>query len=233
MKQRIQGIVIGLLLGSLVFFGSTAIALTGTRTLEATYHDIRLVINGDEVIPRDANGNIVEPFIINGTTYMPIRAVATAFGLETYWDGPNWTAYLGKMGGNLVNPTLKWGDAVHIGSPIGRTRTLTDNYGNVYTEAYALQHYAGEDTYQVLLNMRYSRFRATIFVESGETDPGSASVIITADGNTIFEAPTITKTSNPIFVDIDVTGCNDFKIFVSHFGWAPPEIYIANAGFYQ
>ena len=39
------------------------------RTIEANYMGIKLVIDGQEVTPKDASGNVVEPFTSNGTTY--------------------------------------------------------------------------------------------------------------------------------------------------------------------
>jgi hypothetical protein len=38
-----------------------------------------LLIDKQTFIPKDANGNIVETFIYNGTTYVPIRAISEAF----------------------------------------------------------------------------------------------------------------------------------------------------------
>ena len=42
-------------------------------TIEATYSNIKISVNGEIVTPRDANGNVVEPFIYNGTTYLPCQ----------------------------------------------------------------------------------------------------------------------------------------------------------------
>ena len=42
----------------------------------------------------DANGNYVEPFIIDGTTYLPVRGIASALGLNVGWDGATKTVLL-------------------------------------------------------------------------------------------------------------------------------------------
>ncbi|MBQ9976669.1 MAG: hypothetical protein IJP16_09160 [Clostridia bacterium] len=54
------------------------------RSVKATldYNDIKICIDGNYITPKDAGGNVVEPFIINGTTYLPVRAVASALGKE-------------------------------------------------------------------------------------------------------------------------------------------------------
>ena len=53
-------------------------ASTGTVTKELSYSDIKITLDGEELIPSDANGNYVEPFIIDGTTYLPVRGIASA-----------------------------------------------------------------------------------------------------------------------------------------------------------
>ena len=64
-----------------------ALAATGSRTVQVDYSDIKLVINGETVTPRDGDGNVVEPFTIDGTTYLPVRAVANALGMDVSWNG--------------------------------------------------------------------------------------------------------------------------------------------------
>jgi len=54
--------------------------------IEAVYNDISLMINGSKITPADANGEIVEPFIYNGTTYLPVRAVSEALNKDVDWN---------------------------------------------------------------------------------------------------------------------------------------------------
>jgi hypothetical protein len=55
------------------------------KKLEAYYKDIKLEINGAIVVPKDANGKVVDPFIVDGTTYLPARALAQALGCDVSW----------------------------------------------------------------------------------------------------------------------------------------------------
>ena len=64
-----------------------ALAATGSRNVRVDYSDIKLVINGETVTPKDGDGNVVEPFTIDGTTYLPVRAVANALGMDVSWNG--------------------------------------------------------------------------------------------------------------------------------------------------
>ena len=71
-----------------------ALAATGSRNVRVDYSDIKLVINGETVTPKDGDGNVVEPFTIDGTTYLPVRAVANALGMDVSWNGNTHTVTL-------------------------------------------------------------------------------------------------------------------------------------------
>ena len=71
-------------------------ATTGTKTAELAYRGIKITLNDEEITPRDATGSVVEPFIIDGTTYLPVRAVSDALGLNVEWDGANFTVKLSE-----------------------------------------------------------------------------------------------------------------------------------------
>lgn len=84
-----------------VLTGGTALAAnTVYRTITVQYSGIKLVVDGVEVTPQDANGTTVEPFIYNGTTYLPVCAVGEAIGKQVTWDGGSQTVYLGEAPGS-------------------------------------------------------------------------------------------------------------------------------------
>ena len=95
MKKKPLTLLLALAL-SLGMFTMGALAASGTRTLEVTFKDIKLVVDGTEVVPKDAAGNVVEPFVYNGTTYLPVRAVGEALGKGVTWDGNTNTVYIGN-----------------------------------------------------------------------------------------------------------------------------------------
>lgn len=49
--------------------------------------DITIRYNGQVFQATDVNGTPVYPLIINGTSYLPVRAVSSIAGLEVAWDG--------------------------------------------------------------------------------------------------------------------------------------------------
>lgn len=86
MKKSLRALIALLCLGGLLVTVVLA-AGTYTKTLTAYYQDIKLTINGQTVEPKDVNGNVVDPYIVDGTTYLPVRAVSEALGKQVDWDG--------------------------------------------------------------------------------------------------------------------------------------------------
>ncbi len=96
MKKRLQGLIAGVLIGAMLTSG-VVFAKNIHETINAVYMNVKLVIDGEEITPKDANGNIVEPFIYNGTTYLPVRAIGEAFNKDVHWDGETATVYVGDI----------------------------------------------------------------------------------------------------------------------------------------
>ncbi len=90
--------VIALSFVLILALGLSVFATNGSKTAELFYRDIKITLNGKEITPKDANGNTVEPFIIDGTTYLPVRGVAGALGLDVEWDSSTNTVILKEKG---------------------------------------------------------------------------------------------------------------------------------------
>lgn len=92
MKDRIIGIFLGILIGTMFMTSAAAVSQTVQKTL--LYNNLKITLDGVEVIPKDANGVYVEPFAIDGTTYLPVRAISNALGLGVDWDQKTSTVIL-------------------------------------------------------------------------------------------------------------------------------------------
>lgn len=85
MKKTIKGYILGFL---------TAVILVGGATYAA--QTVRIVLNGTELVPTDVTGKRVDPILVDGTTYLPVRAIADALGLNVGWDEATYTVSLDK-----------------------------------------------------------------------------------------------------------------------------------------
>lgn len=97
MKHNAKMFLSGMLvMALLVAMTLSVFSASQTKTIEISYGDISIVVDGKQIEPKDGAGNPVAPFISDGTTYLPVRAVANALGKEVSWDAATKTVYLGK-----------------------------------------------------------------------------------------------------------------------------------------
>ena len=166
LNEKLKGIAIGLLIGSMTT-GGFVLAKSGTETIDVIYDNIKIFMDGEEVQPKDPNGQKVEPFIYNGTTYLPVRAVGNAIGKEVSWDGVEKVVYLGAKPGNVENWLNECGPYQYIR---GDEYRLVDNKyftmsGKKYTNGFVLNTQASKaPTAEALFNLdgKYSSLSFTV-----------------------------------------------------------------------
>ena len=98
MKINFKSMMLGAILGASVASVVSVGASEGVRNIEAVFKNIQIYVDGNKITPRDSAGKEIEPFIYNGSTYLPLRAVGEAVGKEVSWDGATSSVYLGKSG---------------------------------------------------------------------------------------------------------------------------------------
>lgn len=91
-KGFLSGVIFTLVL--MVLTGTVFVAVTGISII-AHYQkikillkgdNVRIILDGQEITSTDTYGNIVDSFILNGSTYVPIRVVSRAFNKFVEWD---------------------------------------------------------------------------------------------------------------------------------------------------
>ena len=97
--QKIGYMAIGAVLALAISVTLPALAASVTKQITAYYNDIKIYVDGSLITPKDVNGNIVDPFIADGTTYLPVRAVGEALGKTVEWDGGTQSVYIGPKPG--------------------------------------------------------------------------------------------------------------------------------------
>lgn len=214
-----------------------AIAATSSQNIDIFFRNIKIMIDGAEYVPTDANGDIVEPFIYNGTTYLPVRAVATAFGKDVKWDGKSATVYLGKEG--RMEPDNRLDKLQYNNYIEGRASndfkiingTITDINKIVYTNG--LLFYIGQYSYTIdedrdeaeslieyPLNGQYDKLTGKIVIPEkyditswGENNcsRSMANIWFYGDDELLYKATGVTD-SMAFSINIDVRGVNQLTI---------------------
>lgn len=78
----------------LVCITGSALATSGKVTKELEYRNISVTLDGEKLDLRDAKGNAVEPFMFEGTNYLPVRRLRNLWASLYRGDGANATVVL-------------------------------------------------------------------------------------------------------------------------------------------
>ena len=97
MKQRMQGMVMGMLVMALLFGTVTVFAAT-TRSIEVTFGNVRTTLFGQEFVVRDGQGLVIEPFVYNGRAYFPLETILHAMAENAQWNEATSTLNFGAAG---------------------------------------------------------------------------------------------------------------------------------------
>ena len=161
-----------------VILTTGALAATVTyKTIQVQYSGINLVVDGVPIIPKDTNGVKVEPFIYNGTTYLPVRAIGEAIGKQVTWEGSTKTIYIGEAPGAAEYLTIVCPPYQVRGYEADKTFSMD---GISY---YANSFYFGYNGCNALFNLngQYSNLEVTIGHLDGNAD-ADCTVNIYLDG---------------------------------------------------
>lgn len=84
--------------GLIVMMGlSTVGAVSMYKTIEGVLRpDIKVKVEGTELDLKDVNGKKITPLIVEGSTYLPVRTIADAVGMNVTWDDKTQTVNLNE-----------------------------------------------------------------------------------------------------------------------------------------
>lgn len=204
MKKEVKGLIAGIVLGTMMTSG-IVYAKSKTEVIEVTYDNIKVYKDNVLCELKDGNGSTIEPFIYNGTTYMPVRGTANLADMEVTWDGNTKSVYL-------------WDNMVPEGTylmevcPPYETSSYYEEYlqtkgksfsmaGTSYSNGFTLWDYGCYALFN--LNSKYSVVEFTIGHVDGSGD-GITPVSFFVDGKLIKEI-TIEPESLPQTISIPVS----------------------------
>lgn len=180
---------------------TTAFSKQITEIISVIYDDIKIVIDGKEYTPKDANGNVVEPFIYNGSTYLPVRGIANAFDVDVNWDEATDTVELGYSKADYLSQ-LSYVD--YTTNQDTAKFSVYDTYGLEFK----LNWKRGEKATQTVtykLNDNYSKFICTL-EGIGGNGPGAYINIYGNNKQLLYASPCMSEESAEIPVNFDING---------------------------
>ena len=203
-----------------IIFALSTVVLASARlvNIKVAYDNIKVVVDGREVqFGVDSTGKKIEPFIYNGTTYLPIRAVGEALGKQVQWDQNTKTAFLGdgqvitgesqKVLTEVMPPFTKSKVTVTTKND---TRNEIDLAGKKYNNGISFEsHKVGSTGYANFnLEGKYSNLTGLLGLDDAEHE---IKVDFIGDGR-LLQSYDIIGGQLPVNVNLDVTGVRLLEI---------------------
>lgn len=200
----LSGVLTALLVVSLA---SPAFAALAGKMIQV-YTGVNVYVDDVLVEPRDANGNPVEVFVYNGTTYLPIRAIGNALGKTVQWDAKTSSAYVGKHSGDKPAVWLQDLDTF-TGNGWRVTDNQKDNMGQTHTNCI---YDSTSDSNIYMINGQYTMLSGTFFQPFDyRSDSAKTTLKIYGDGELLFSAEMMGGVK-PIDFTVDLTGVLELEV---------------------
>ena len=211
MSKNIKGFILGVICTVTVAALVIPAAAQGVdRDIRVRIGGISIYVDGTLTTPRDGNGNVVEPMIYNGVTYLPLRALTNILtDKEVSWDAATQSVHIGGENGNgpsliMGSPPLEGGDAQfrildRTVSPRNAWKGVSDNVAT-----YAL-------------NSGYSSIRGEFVIdyrEAGASARASLQLysVSSAGRETLIEEYTVSAGDRPVAVNTNISGVGMLRI---------------------
>lgn len=204
----ISGMLTALLLISVI---TPALAAGLSRLIEVN-SGVSVYVDDVKLDPRDANGNPVEVFIYNGTTYLPVRAVGEALEVPIQWDGSTRSVYIGKHTGD--KPAVWLANMDYFSGTTDKefctAQSDKDNLGETHYHCITGNM---DRTYKI--NGQYSSLTGTIYQPYYQrSESGQLHFSVYGDGELLYNVEYGNITGlEPIDFNIDLTGVLELKIY--------------------
>jgi len=175
--------------------------------------------------PEPATPGEGQTAIVTATTVVVPDEIATEEEPRRELGPPTNVVYLADLRTvhfhNLYGKT-RWGLS-HRGKPIKYR-------GKMYRKGVSTHpHTKGDGVGVCPLNGKYRRFQSLVFVT---TEKGSVAFRVEADGHEVFSSGVLTGNSQPLFINVDVTGAQELRMIVNpgkdnfsdHAVWGDPRL---------
>ena len=204
----------------LMFMGTVFPALAVAGKSITIYPGVNIYIDDQKFNPTDANGNPVEVFAYNGTTYLPVRAISKALGKPIQWESDTNSVYVGKHTGNKPAMWLSdldyfekegyWtvGEKTKDNLGIEHEHSIDPTFSNNSTDFIT---YKINSQYSVLTGVLYWKY------EGRDADPymhHPVALTIYGDGKTLWSG-NVNNGIDPIEFSVNLTNISELKFVCS------------------
>lgn len=211
-RTRIKRIAVAVIC-MLAFSASAAMASNVARTITVYYQDIKMYVDGMRV------NTSAEPFIYNGTTYLPVRAAGEALGEDVYWDGSTRSIYIGERPGAVDYLMEVCPPYQHDGSVYEYYANDGDSFlmaGNKYSNG--VVGYTGNNSIYFNTNSQYDSMRFTYGPRDGSSFSDTLTVSFIGDGR-LLASYDVNYGDMPKTASVSLDGVNQLVIQFSG-GWS-------------
>jgi cyclophilin family peptidyl-prolyl cis-trans isomerase len=161
LKDKLKGLVIGLLIGVLVC--SSVVYASGTK-IEVYFNNMKFMFDGVEQTPAQGKG-----FIYQGTTYVPLRFVGESFGKPVSFNSKTQTVFVGR-------PTYSEAPAMIIDPTKKYQATMITDHGTIIIDLFAKDAPLSVNNFYVLSNdgfyndILFHRIMESFMVQTGDPE---------------------------------------------------------------
>ncbi|MDQ0888781.1 hypothetical protein QFZ81_003869 [Paenibacillus sp. V4I9] len=222
--KSMKGFVLGFSCCALLTSG---IAYAADAVKLDAFFGVKLMQNGIDKTPQEDD---LKPFIANGRTYVPLKAVGDLLGVDVNWDGANTAVIIGgKIEGTplSVPNSVKNGNEGYAVYAVSQNQPMTINgksYGSKGFKFYT-EHNDFHDTkdlnlkFTYNLNAQYSKLTFSIGMDDvkAESDESRTVAFTNQDGK-VINSFLLSKGSIQEAITINVKGVTELNIEVSSGG---------------
>ncbi|MCY9665739.1 stalk domain-containing protein [Paenibacillus alginolyticus] len=220
--KNVKSIASGFILGA-ILFGGVSYATSEAVKLDA-YFGVKLVQNG---IDKTSKEDDLKPFITNGRTYVPLKAVGDLLGVDITWDGDNTAVNIGRKLDGVSLPVANGVKTVNEGYlkyAVSQDQPMMINgksYGSkgykVFTEHNNFHDTKALDlTFAYNLNGQYSSLTFAIGTDDDNVDKNiSSTVTFTDQDGKILNSFVLSKGSIQEAVTLNIKGVTQLNMKLS------------------
>jgi hypothetical protein len=197
-------------------------------------NNIKVFAEEKEVILEGVKGDKIEPFMYNGSCYLPIDAAAKALGKTVQFDEKENKIHIGRRA-SIPTPSVWLKDLDYITKDYNWYEfpwdpdKNTDNMGRKYTNGFIISGSGACKEYR--LYEKYSKLTVTCVIrnEDKDNDTVGTHLYIFGDETNIYSTNMLKANSEPVTFTVDVSKVNKLKLKIVGNGC----LGIVNTGLYE